>query len=65
MTGGQVDDSRALEARLDAMPEVATQLADKGFESNAIRVAATNNNVWANIPVRSYGKQSFAFSSWL
>ncbi len=30
MTGGQVHDSREAEALLDAMPEGATLLADKG-----------------------------------
>ena len=47
------------------MPEGATLLADKGYDSNAIREAAANKNVWANIPSRSNRKQPFAFSGWL
>lgn len=57
LTGGQVHDSREAEARLDAMPEGATLLADKGYDSNAIREAAANKNAWANIPSRSNRKQ--------
>jgi len=40
LTDGQVHDSQEAEALLDAMPESATLLADKGYESNAIRKAA-------------------------
>ncbi len=44
------------------MPEGATLLADKGYDSNAIREAAAAKNAWANIPPRSNRKQRFAFS---
>ena len=44
------------------MPEGATLLADKGYDSNAIREAAASKNAWANIPSRSNRKQRFAFS---
>jgi transposase len=47
------------------MPDGATLLADKGYDSNAIRDAAASRNAWANIPSRSNRKQSFAFSPWL
>lgn len=65
LTGGQVHDSQEAEALLDAMPEGATLLADKGYDSNAIREAAARKNVWANIPSRSNRKQRFPFSGWL
>ena len=39
------------------MPEGATLLADKGYDSNAIREAAASKNAWANIPSRSNRKQ--------
>jgi transposase len=65
LTGGQVHDSQEAEALLDAMPDGATLLADKGYDSNAIREAAANKNVWANIPSRPNRKQRFAFSDWL
>ena len=62
LTGGQVHDSQEAEALLEAMPEGATLLADKGYDSNAIREAAASKNAWANIPLRSNRKQRFAFS---
>jgi len=65
LTGGQVHDSQEAEALLDAMPQGATLLADKGYDSNAIREAAARKNVWANIPSRSNRKQRFPFSGWL
>lgn len=52
LTGGQVHDSVEAEALLDAMPEGATLLADKGYDSNAIREAVASKNAWANIPVQ-------------
>jgi IS5 family transposase len=62
LTDGQVHDSVEAEALLDAMPEGATLLADKGYDSNAIREVAANKNAWANIPPRSNRKQRFPFS---
>ncbi len=47
------------------MPEGATLLGDKGYDSNAIRDNALAKNAWANIPSRSNRKQCFAFSGWL
>jgi transposase len=64
-TGGQVRDSQEAEALLDAMPEGATLLADKGYDSNTIRETAASKNAWANIPSRSNRTQRFAFSGWL
>ena len=66
LTGGQVHDACEAEALIEAIPEGATLLGDKGYESNAIaREAAAARNVWANIPNRSNRKQHFAFSPWL
>jgi len=61
LTGGQVHDSQEADALLEAMPEGATLLADKGYDSNAIREAAARKNVWANIPSRSNRRQRFPF----
>ena len=47
------------------MPEGATLLADRGYDSNAIREAAARKNVWANIQSRSNRRQRFPFSGWL
>lgn len=47
------------------MPEGATLLGDKGYDSSAICEAATATNTLANIPSRSNRKQRFALSGWL
>ena len=65
LTGGQVHESQKAEALLEAIPEGATLLAHKGYDSNAIREAAASKNAWANIPSRSNRKQGFPFSSWI
>lgn len=65
MTGGQVHDACEAEALISEIPEGATLLGDKGYDSNAIRTAAAAKGVWANIPNRSNRKQRFGFSSWL
>ena len=61
LTGGQVHDACEAEALIEAIPEGATLLGDKGYDSEA----AAARNVWANIPNRSNRKQHFAFSPWL
>lgn len=65
LTGGQVLDACEAEALMEAMPEGATLLGDKGYDSNAIRETAAKRNCWANIPNRSNRKERFAFSPWL
>lgn len=65
LTGGQVQDSQQAQALLEAMPERATLLSDKGYDSNAIRETAAAKNAWANIPSQSNRKQRFAISGWL
>ncbi|WP_096700012.1 IS5 family transposase [Magnetospirillum sp. 15-1] len=66
LTAGQVHDSVEAEALLDgALSDGSTLLADKGYDSNAIRALAEKNKTWANIPVRSNRKDAFAFSAWV
>jgi transposase len=65
LTGGQVHDACEAEALIEAIPEGATLLGDKGYDSNAIREQAARKNVWANIPNRSNRKQRFGFPPWL
>lgn len=65
LTSGQVHDAREAEALIEAIPEGATLLGDKGYDSTTIREAAAARNIWANIPNRSNRKQRFGFSSWL
>ena len=66
LTAGQVHDSLEAEALLEGvMNEGSTLLADKGYDSNAIRAMAEDRKAWANIPPKSNRKGSFAFSSWV
>jgi len=66
LTAGQVHDSIEAEALLDGiLDEGVTLLADKGYDSNAIREKAQQHKAWANIPPKSNRKGSFAFSSWV
>ena len=65
LTGGQVHDACEAEALIEIIPEGATLLGDKGYDSNAIREAAAARGVWANIPNRSNRKRRFGFSPWL
>ncbi|WDF74401.1 IS5 family transposase (plasmid) [Novosphingobium sp. KACC 22771] len=65
LTGGQVHDACEAEALIADIPEGATLLGDKGYDSNAIREAAAARGVWANIPNRSNRTQRYGFSSWL
>jgi transposase len=43
----------------------ATLLADKAYDSNAIRQQAQDQDVWPNIPPKSNRKGSLAFSPFL
>ena len=65
LTGGQVHDACEAEALIADIPEGATLLGDKGYDSKAIRDAAAARGVWANIPNRSNRKQRYGFSAWL
>lgn len=53
LTGGQVHDACEAEALIETIPEGASLLGDKGYDSNAIGEAAAARNVRANIPNRS------------
>jgi transposase len=50
---------------LEAMREGAILLADKAYDSDAIRQLAENKKAWANIPPKSNRGKSFAFSKFL
>lgn len=66
LTAGQVHDSVEAEALLDGtMGDGSILLADKGYDSNAIRTMAEDHKAWANIPPKSNRKGSFTFSAWV
>ena len=52
---------------IDDLGEGDILLADKGYDSNAIRAKAAERKAWANIPPKSNRKdrKSFTFSSWV
>lgn len=58
LTGGQVADCTQADALTD-------ELADKGYDSNAIRARAAARKAWANIPPKTNRKASFVFSRWV
>ena len=41
------------------------KLADKGYDSNAIRAKAAERKAWANIPSKTNRKGSYVFSRWV
>ncbi len=47
------------------MPEDALLLADKGYDSNALRELVATRNAWANIPPKSNRKDPICFSKHL
>ncbi|SBW12942.1 transposase (fragment) [uncultured Alphaproteobacteria bacterium] len=65
LTGGQVADCTEAEALIDGLGGGDILLADKGYDSNAIRAKAAERKVWANIPPKANRKGSFTFSRWV
>ena len=65
LTAGQVADCREAEALIDTLGEGDILLADKGYDSDAIRAKAKQRKAWANIPPKANRKATFAFSAWL
>ncbi len=64
-----------LEARLPTAPMAekllsglrpgATLLADKAYDTDAIRRFAKQRRCWLNIPAKANRKQTFSFSRWV
>lgn len=65
LTAGQVADCREAEALIDTLGEGDILLADKGYDTDAIRAKAKERKAWANIPPKANRKATFAFSAWL
>jgi len=65
LTAGQTHDSQPAPEMLEAMREGTILLADKAYDSDAIRQLAENKKAWANIPPKSNRRKSFAFSKFL
>lgn len=65
LSAGQAADCREAEALLTSVQEGAILLADKAYDTNAIRAMVLERRAWPNIPPKTNRKQGFAFSSWL
>ena len=62
LTAGQTHDSQAAAALLEALPENAVVLADKGYDADWIRAAIEARGAAPNIPAKSDRTQRFCFS---
>jgi transposase len=65
LTPGQANDAPVAEALLEDLADGATLIADRAYDTNAIRTLAAERGAWANIPPRSIRKGSFSFSTWV
>jgi len=65
LTAGQAGDAPACEELLPLVAKGAILIADRAYDTNAIRATVTERGAWANIPPRSIRKGTFPFSSWV
>jgi transposase len=63
LTAGQANDAPVAEALLEDLADGTTLIADRAYDTNAIRALAAERGAWANIPPRSIRKGSFSFST--
>ncbi|TIO64344.1 MAG: transposase [Mesorhizobium sp.] len=61
-TAGQAHDGKPAIAMLDALQPDAILLADRAYDSNAIRSLAAQKRAWANIPPKKNRTGSFSHS---
>jgi len=65
LTPGQAGDAPVARLLLEDLAPGATLIADRAYDTNAIRDFAAKRGAWANIPPRSIRKGSFSFSTWV
>ena len=65
LSAGQAHDGRMAEPLLQTISKGAILLADKAYDTNAIRAFAKQRQAWANIPAKSNRQESFPFSQWV
>ena len=53
LTGGQVADCRAAELLLDQVPPGVLLLADRGYDTDAVRAAVNSSGATPNIPPKT------------
>ncbi len=65
LTAGQAGDAPAAQALLAHLREGSILLADKAYDTDAIRTETSDRGAFPNIPPRIIRKRTFAFSPWL
>lgn len=65
LTAGQAHDGKPAIAMLDSLQPDTILLADRAYDSNAIRELAAQRGAWANIPPKKTRTGSFPFSQWV
>ena len=65
LTAGQAGDAPAARQMLPLVAPGATLIADRAYDTNAIRAEVAERGAWANIPPRVIRKDGFAFSAWV
>lgn len=65
LSEGQASDCKQADPLLDAVPKGSILLADKAYDSDAIRETVEARGGSANIPAKSNRKKSFTFSAFL
>ena len=65
LSAGQIHDSKPALQMLKGVQEGCIILADKAYDSDALRNMAKDKNAWANIPPKVNRKKVFSFSKWL
>ena len=65
LTPGQAHDSKMAEPMLKNIRAGTILVADRAYDTNALRDFAKEKRAWANIPAKQNRKESFQFSSWV
>lgn len=65
LSPGQDHDCTKALPLLDDLGNGSTLLADRAYDTDAIRAFVDDRGAWANIPPKSNRKDSFAFSQWV
>jgi transposase len=65
LTPGEAGDAPVAATLLENLAPGTTLIADRAYDTNAIRDLAAERGAWANIPPRSIRKGCFSFSTWV
>jgi transposase len=65
LSEGQAHDGRSADGLLDTIGEGQILLADRGYDSDALRAAVASRGAWANIKPMPHRVNIPAFSPWL